>query len=167
MTTIFFIGDDHEEDGTITAGTEIFSDFGFDPKKDNYILLLESEEDNGDKGFIPKSDYDIELAVILDKKPDGKDRTTLRSLMDNSDNNVYGFDNNKPTFSVARQNQQRKSLQKYITKNKDTKGSPYYVIVVGAAHLEPRTDVSGWVVLQNNEGDFYGPDCRIAVNIPV
>ncbi|CAI0849023.1 hypothetical protein [Serratia quinivorans] len=166
MTTIFFIGDDHEKDGTITAGTLIFSEFGFNPEKDNYILLLESEEDNGDKGFIPKTDYEIELAVILDQKPKGKDSATLRSLMNNSDNNVYGFDNNKPTFSVARQNQQRKSLQKYVTKNKDTKGALYYVIVVGAAHLEPRTDVKGWVVLQNNEGDFYGSNCQIAVNIP-
>ncbi|MGO2154662.1 MAG: hypothetical protein ACTH5V_02730 [Serratia proteamaculans] len=167
MATIFFIGDDHEKDGTITTGTAIFSEFGFDPAKDNYILFLESEEDNGDKGFIPKTDYNIELAVILDKKPNGKDSATLRSLMDNSDNNVYGFDNNKSIFSIARQNQQRKSLQKYITKNKDTKSSPYYVIVVGAAHLEPRTDVKGWVVLQNNGGDFYGSDCQIAINIPV
>lgn len=166
MTTIFFIGDDHIKDGTITAGTKMFSGLNFNPKTDPYILLLESEEDNGDKGFILKSDYDIELNIILDKKPDGEDRVTLRLLMDNSDNNVYGFDNNKPTYSVARQNLQRKSLQKYITENKSTRDSLYYVIVVGAAHLEPQMDVEGWVVLQDNTSDFYGQNCQIAVNIP-
>ncbi|WCG81475.1 hypothetical protein [Pectobacterium sp. A5351] len=167
MTTLIFIGDVHNEDGCISQGAEsLFKKTGFDIKKDKYVLLLEVVPDEDNDGLISKIEYDGELTVILEDKPNGKDKDILKQLMVDSDNNVYGFDNDKKTYGPERQLLQRKTIQNYVRKHKDTKNMPFYIIVVGAAHLEPNATVPGWIVLQDNSGNFYGENALIVENIP-
>lgn len=144
MPQLVFLADIHTQKDAISQSLK---STGVDIEGD-YAVLLEVDAVDGYPITKSAGDYELALDIVCQHKPHSTDCDLVLSLMKESNNNVYAFDEEGDTYSVKRQNAQRNNI-KAILKREDVENKALVVVIVGIAHLQNQKEVKGWKPLQS------------------